>query len=113
MDRNLIVTLAIAILSSSVITAIVNAFANRASKKRAAETGYIDGRLQDWKERSERSDKRIASLEEKLEAALQEQARLGRDLAALEQYTSALEVVVRNLDPSAQRPPRPFRERTN
>jgi chromosome segregation ATPase len=112
-NRDLIVTLVIALSSSTVITAIINAVANHMSKKRATDTGYIDGRLQDWKERSEQSDKRIANLEQKLEATQRELAGLGRDFAGLEQYTAALEVIVRKLDPGAHIPPRPHRERPN
>lgn len=108
----------IQLLGTGTLIAFVNAVASGYSKKRERQAGNIDGRLQDWRERSEQSDKRIAILEHKIEELQRERAEdklefaaLGRDFAGLEQYTAALEVTVRKLDPSAQIPPRPHRSR--
>lgn len=109
MDKSVLIFQILA--GSSVLTAIIGAASNLWGKKKERSNGYVDGRLQDWKERSERSDKRLETLEHKLEKTQQELAALDRDFASLEQYTAALEVTVRKLDPSAQIPPRPHRAR--
>ena len=113
-----IVSLVITFLSSSAAAAIFNILYDRRKRKRETKRQDTDGRLQDWKEKSEKDEKRMGDMEKEQQSLRQELASLGqalsslgRDFAALEQYSFALEVIIRRLDPGAQIPPRPNRER--
>lgn len=113
MDRNAMLSLAAALLSSSVVTALINILYDIRNKKRDAERGHADGRLRDWREISEKLDRELDAAREEMALQGRKIAGLERDLASLEQYAVGLEVIIRHLDPGARVPPRPHREQTN
>ena len=106
------------LLSSSVLVSVITSISAHWGKKKERQAGYVDGRINDLKEQTAKNDGEIEALRMELKearaetkAALERLARYEKFAAAQEQYTSSLEIIIREMCPSATMPPRPHLER--
>ena len=105
------ITILTILLSSSVLVSVITAISAHWGKKKERQAGYVDGRINDLKEQTTKNDRKIEDLEKRLSDALDRLARYEKFSAAQEQYTSSLEIIIRELCPGATMPPRPHLER--
>ena len=112
------ITILTILLSSSVLVSIITSVSAHWGKKKERQAGYVDGRINDLKEQTTKNDREIEALRAELKDtrgqlkfALEEIARYGKYMAAQDQRSLSMEIIIRELCPSATIPPAPHLEK--